>query len=551
MLLNLRLATGPAGLFQRLIVAFLLTGVFVAELAAAPNRNLQIWLYCAQNLAVDENVDELEKLFHRAARAGYTHVLLSDSKFGRLSDMDSHYFRNVERVKKLAEQLHLSLVPALFPIGYSNDLLWHNPNLVEALPVRDARFVVRDGTARLQADPQVQLKGGDFSDLSQWNWKDPTVTADEGAARIKDPKGQNSRIVQSVKLSPFRQYHLAVRIKTANFVGTAEAKVIAGEQTLNYNHLGVKPTQGWAVHHVTFNSLDHTNASIYLGCWDGQSGSLWFDDAHLEEVGLLNLVRRDGAPLVVQRQDRSTLAEGVDCDPVVDPKMGNHPWKGAYDVWHEPPLIRARVANGTVLRVSYFHAVTVHEDQAMICPSERLTIELLRDQARRMHGAWGAKGYMMSHDEIRVLNWCAACEKRHLDAGALLADNVRACAAMLRQINPGGAIYVWSDMFDPNHNAVDKYYLVRGNLRGSWEGLEKDVIVVPWHFEKRKESLRWFADRGHRQLIAGYYDHRPEQVQQWLESTGDVRGILGVMYTTWQRKYQDLEKFAELIRKAP
>ena len=72
-------------------------------------------------------------------------------------------------------------------------------------------------------------------------------------------------------------------------------------------------------------------------------------------------------------------------------------------------------------------------------------------------------------------------------SGALLADNVRACAAMLRQINPGGAIYVWSDMFDPNHNAVDKYYLVHGNLRGSWEGLDKDVIVVPWHFEKRKE----------------------------------------------------------------
>ena len=36
-------------------------------------------------------------------------------------------------------------------------------------------------------------------------------------------------------------------------------------------------------------------------------------------------------------------------------------------------------------------------------------------------------------------------------------------------------IYVWNDMFDPFHNAVNDYYLVRGDLKGSWEGLPKDV----------------------------------------------------------------------------
>src|SRR5207249_5751226 len=69
-----------------------------------------------------------------------------------------------------------------------------------------------------------------------------------------------------------------------------------------------------------------------------------------------------------------------------------------------------------------------------------------------MHAAWGAKGYMMSHDEIRVLNWCDACQRRHLDAGALVADNVKTCIQILREINPGGHIYVWSDMFDPQQD---------------------------------------------------------------------------------------------------
>src|SRR5215207_7303067 len=110
---------------------------------ALPSGALEQWLYCAQNLWVDKNVDELEALFQRAARAGYTHVLLTDSKFSKLGDMDARYFRNVERVKKISAAVHLEIVPALFPVGYSNDLLWHDPNLIEALPVRDALFVVR------------------------------------------------------------------------------------------------------------------------------------------------------------------------------------------------------------------------------------------------------------------------------------------------------------------------------------------------------------------------------------------------------------------------
>jgi hypothetical protein len=268
----------------------------------------------------------------------------------------------------------------------------------------------------------------------------------------------------------------------------------------------------------------------------------------LEEVGLVNLVRRGGAPFTVKRENGTVLTEGRDYLAVADPLMGNKPWKGAYDVWHEPPVIRTQLPEGTRLRVSSYHAVTVHDDQAMICPSEPRTLELLRDQAKRMHAAWGARGYMMSHDEIRVLNWCAACQARKLDAGALLAQNVQACVSTLRQVNPGGRIYVWSDMFDPNHNAKKDYYLVRGDLAGSWEGLDKEVTVVPWYFEKREVSLRWFAERGHRQVIAGYYDHAPERVQQWLESARGVQGVEGVMYTTWQRKYADLERFAESAR---
>ena len=525
-----------------LLIAVVLSVSFVS-----PVHALERWIYCAQNLWVDKNVDALETLLRRAARAGYTHVLLTDSKFAKLGDMDARYFRNVERVKKLAAELKLEIVPAVFPVGYSNDLLWHDPNLIEAMPVRDALFVVRDGVARLEPDPKPTLKGGDFSDLKQWDWKDNNVVADNGSARMTDLKGGNARIAQKLSLRPFRQYHLTIRVKTDAFRGKPEAKVLAGNLALDHNFLGVKPTQDWATHHVVFNSLNHTQATLYLGCWGGSSGSLWWDDVTIEEAGLVNLVRRDGAPFVVKRENGASLAEGKDFDRVKDPKMGVRSWKGSYDVWHEPPVIKTSLPEGTRLRVSYYHAVTVNDDQAMICPSEPRTVELLRDQARRVHAAWGAKGYMMSHDEIRVLNWCDACQRRGLDAGALLADNARTCVNILREINPGGRIYVWSDMFDPNHNAHKNYYLVRGDLTGSWEGLDKDVTIVPWYFEKRAQSLKFFADRGHRQVIAGYYDAKPERVRDWLEAAKPYPGVVGVMYTTWERKYGDLERFAEML----
>src|SRR6266568_4260263 len=161
--------------FHLTLVLLVLFSSLQSQFARA--ADLERWLYCSQNLWVDENIDKLETLFGRASTAGYTHVLLSDSKFAKLGDMDARYFRNIERVKKRAAELHLQIVPALFAVGYSNDLLWHDPNLIEALPVREALFVVRNGVATIQPDPPVTLKGVDFSDLKQWDWKDDTVRA--------------------------------------------------------------------------------------------------------------------------------------------------------------------------------------------------------------------------------------------------------------------------------------------------------------------------------------------------------------------------------------
>jgi len=510
------------------------------------------WIYYSTNLAVDKNVDALESVMISGAKAGYNGVVLSDSKFGRLGDMERHYFQNIDRVKSIAAGNKMQIIPCVFPVGYSESMLAHDPNLAEGLPVRDALYIVKDGVAHLAPEPAVELKGGDFADLSKWQFHDDNVSPDHaGAIIITDPKGRNARIEQKVKVHPFRQYHLSVMVKTQDFVGTPQVAVLArspGE--LNHAFLGAKKTQDWATHHVVFNSLDNDEVAIYLGCWDGKTGTLEWKNPVLEETGLVNLVRRDGAPLTVQQENGATLVEGKDFDPVVDPRMGMVPWKGGFEVWHEPPIIRTRLPDGTRLRVSYYDAITVYDGQVMVCLSEPKTVELLRDEAKRMHAAWGAKGYFMSHDEIRVMDWDKACQDRHLSPGEILAGNVRTCIGILREVNPGGDIYVWSDMFDPKHNAHKDYYLVNGDLAGSWLGLDKDVIVVPWAIEERDDALKWFESRGNRMIIAGYYDSDPDKVKEWIKSAKQVKGVIGVMYTTWENRYGDLEKFSKAIEDA-
>jgi hypothetical protein len=514
-----------------LVPLLLLLGSEAAPTQSSAPEKPELWLYHATNFLVDKNVDAAEQLWTRAAKAGYTKVLLADSKLAKLADMDKRYFKNLERAKKIAADLKIEIVPAVFHIGYSNSMLWHDPNLAEGLPVRDALFEVKGGEANIVADPPVAFP-------AKFGFKDETVEVENGVATAKDnPK--LARFTYTLQLPRYRCYHISVKIKTENYTGHPEIKALSDGRTLQYQNLGVKPTQDWKEHHVVFNTLDHEKIGIYFGVWDASKGTLQWKDWKIEEAGLVNVLRRAGAPFMVQG-----YTEGKDYDRIEDPKLGAHPWKGEFEAWHDPVPIRTKLPDGTKLRVSWYHPAIIHDGQVSACISEPKTLELLQDEARRVKEAVGAKGYMMSHDEFRSMNTDDSCVKRNLDAGPLLAENARQCVKLLE----GSTIYVWNDMFDPFHNAVNNYYLVRGDLKGSWEGLPKEVVIVNWYFGAREKNLPFFADRGHRQVIAGYYDGPPQQVKEWMKSAAKVKGVVGVMYTTWQSNYTHLEEFAKFAR---
>ncbi|WP_182871366.1 hypothetical protein [Stieleria mannarensis] len=524
------------------------------------------WVYLQLNLQVEANVAKAVAIAKRAKAAGYNSIVLADYKLNILDRVPRHYFRHVEQFKESCRQLELEIIPAVCPIGYSDGLLAHNPNLAEGLPVKDAAFVVRDGTATLTSRESF-LPGGDFESFrehiaSGWNYQDFPKDASfidtelkhggRAALRFESLVGRNGRVIRKVAVQPYQLLHASVWIRTDRFSTAGNMRMMAigaDGRTLSYSNLGVKPTQGWRQHHVMFNTLDNTEINFYVGCWNGGDGRFWLDDVRLEESAFVNLVRRDSCPLKVQIEGGRELREGVDFAPLADPKLGNVPYSGSYDVYHEPPKLRllpaAKVSDGDRLRVSYYHTVTIYENQVTCCLADPEVFRVLAKQVKLVEELFSPRTYFLSHDEIRVADWCPACHRDGRSAGELLARNIRQCAAVVRQINRQAKLCVWSDMFDPHHNARDKFYLVQGDLARSWEGLPDGMTIVNWNHGQASESLPFFGKQGFKQVLAGYYDSDPRRIRSWLSLGDDDDGINGVMYTTWTGNFDHLEAFAE------
>jgi len=540
----------------------------LAALVLRPALPTYRWVYVMTNLQVKQNADMLAELIPRAKRAGYNGIVLSDSKFARLGDVPTFYFDNAKRVIGVAKENGIDLIPCVWPVGYASAMLGHDVNLVEGPPVKDAPFVVHGAQAWPQNRANLLTNGGleqaansRFAGLSMQDGpgastNPDTATFREGKQSVRmDSFKQgndagNARLVWTVQVQPWHQYRLSAWFKTENLKGYVQAMALDEKgQGLVVNETSVGPTQDWTETKVSLNSLGNSQIKIYLGVWGGSAGKIWWDDARLEDAGLLNVIRRPGCPVRVRSADGTTYTEGKDYAEIRDPGLGVKPWAGEYDVDHDAPAIQilpgSRIHDGETLRVSFYHAKTGIGNQASICLSEPKTAAIMEDEAKRVADLFKPRGLFWSHDEIRIGGWCEACQKRALTPGGILADNARLCAQIQSRVLKGSESYVWSDMFDPSHNAVDNYYLTNGTLAKSWEGLSKDVIVVNWNSGKPSESLPFFAGRGHRQILAGYYDGPVDSIKPWLREAAKVKGVVGVMYTTWVGNYKNLEAFAQ------
>jgi hypothetical protein len=551
-------------------LAGLISGVYGKTASKAPakavirNRFVRRYALVFANLNKPEELENLLAIMRRASAAGYNGIVLGPNGgqyVGLWNRKPSDSYRDAFRqATASARALRLALIPyALSP----NEAGYAAPDLSEAIPCRGTEFVAHDGEATVASpdrpplqNPGLERREGD-SPLD-WGRDKPGVITHVDAAikrggeesvRISDvgrgdPVHGLGRLYRTASVTPFRAYEFSVWMKTkdltdANRVAFHFEGLDGGQPILYANRVSglgapIRPTQDWTRYAVRFNSASNSRIRLFLGIWAPRSsGSLWVDDTDLHEIGLARAVRRDSLPVVVTSEEGEPYREGVD-----------------YEVGEEKLTIPAgsKIRDGERLKISWYQRADMIGSPFANASHPRY-FDVERSISRNLDALFDRPpGFMMAYDEWRIANWDPEAGK--ISAGEYIAQTTRRSIDMLRRINPKYDLFVWSDMFDPNENAVEKYFMCNGPVTGAWKGLSKDVSVVTW--DGGAKALKFFSDRGNRQIVGGYYGSMAN-VKKWLddletaESQG-AKGIDGFLYTTWDGNYSDLERVARAIK---
>jgi hypothetical protein len=558
------------------LVGLLIVCCFLGSHAATSNTVYPYrWVRVGTGLRSDADVEKVRQIAETASKHGLNGILLS-AGLDMLDLQPEAYHRHLKQVKEICDRLSLEIIPSFLSAGYGGAVLAHDKNLAAGLPVRDAVFVVHKGEARFQAEPIVRLRNGGFEENNNSGLAGyasmgklgevlnlDTQTVREGRQSLlmqnfeKYPENYG-RITQVVTVQPYRCYRLSCWIKSEDLKpsdpfgsGNFQLSVLGGdeERPLQFENPKFAPTQDWHQVTVGFNSWGYHSVKIVPSLSGGGKGKFWIDDLQLEEVGLVNILRRPGTPLRVRNEQSGTLyVEGGDYARVEDPKLDFH-------LTHEGLPIRIlsndRIREGQRLRVSYHHGVFIYSDQVPLCMSEPKLYEIWRNQIRLVHQVLAPKAYFLNMDELRAGGSCEACKRRKLTMGQILGETLTRQYQMVKEVNPRAEVFVWSDMMDPNHNADSAqkwYYLAEGTYVNSWKFVPKDMRIVCWYFEKREASLKHFSSLGFKTMAGSYYDADDlENPRGWLEALDQTPGASGILYTTWLDKYDLLGAFGDLV----
>ena len=551
------------------IPAVLFWAVFLSAVPArgATYPDRFVWVF-GWSLASDRDVGEINRLLESAAQHGINGAVLS-AGLDSLSRRRPADLRRLDAIENTCDRLKIELIPAIFSVGYGSPALGVNPMLAEGIPVADAPFLVSGSEARLAPDPSIKMVNSSFEDVSKGSFRGYEFHDQPGVISFADTSVKHSgktslrmenftanpyghgRVMQKLHVRPHRCYRVSVWVKTEKLQPAGAFKILAlvgkSDREIAPREFEVPGTTDWRKISMLINSLDFDTINLYAGVWGGKSGRFWLDDFSIEEVGPVNVLRRPGTPVTVTSDDgRITFTEDKDFAPLKDPQ---------FDLYRSdrpaPPLrilAGGRIKDGQRLLVSWYHPMVVHSYQVGVCMGEPELYEIFDREAQALAQRLHPHRVLLNMDEIRMGGTCKACAGR--DMGELLGAVHYAAGRDHPQARPRRRVSIWSDMLDPNHNGHGNYYLVKGSFANSWKHVPRDLQVAVWGGGLRERSLKFFQDEGFRMLVACYYDAGDlNDVQAWATAAGHFPNVQGFMYTPWQKKYELLPAFGDLISK--
>jgi hypothetical protein len=516
--------------------------------------------YIHNALNNDEKADEVVALIDRAGADGYTGIVL-DAFFDRFTLEKDPFIARVRRVREACDRNGLDLIPHIVVAGYAGALLDQDIELATCVPVH-ADFALRDGRLEQVLDRSDRVTNGSFETYDNNRAKSARFHDAPGKASFIDTKARASgraslrfeplddvgmrRVCFDVAVEPQRCYtvHCKVRVDPAAPPRQVQIMVLdSNGRVLGLKSLPLAKKAGWQTFEHAFNSPESPDVLVYVGAWHQADGRFWVDDVAVTETPLINLVRRSGTPLGVSDDTGTTYEEERDYRVTLERKRNVK-----FD--NEPAILtvteNTRIAEGTTLRVAAYQVIPADRMQVGACLAAEALFDITRANVERMHDVFAPEHYFIGVDEWRCGGWCVDCQSR--PTGEVVGRSVARVYDIVREVNDGAEVFVWSDMLDPNHNAHANYYLVRGDMAGSWDYLPEEIIVACWHYEKRAASLEHFSRLGLRTLVCAFYDAPTlDTTRHWLSASENVPGVTGIMYTTSQNIYSLLEEFARLV----
>ena len=534
-----------------------------ANAVGAPYADRWVWVF-GWGLGQDSDVTNITRVLDSAARHGLNGAVLSCG-LDTLGQHDDDYFRRLTAVQQVCAQDRLELIPAVFSLGYGGGLLTYDPNLAEGLPVTNAPFTVKGGEAHFIPDTTARIVNGGFEDFSgnklpgfgfydapgQISFVDTDIKH-SGRASLRlenfatDTHG-HGRAMQTIHVLPHRCYRVSLWVKAEGLrpANNFRCLALAHDHDLAPREFNLPATTDWRKVSFLFNSLTNESADIYAGVWEGKAGKVWLDDWTVEDAGPVNVLHRPGTPVTVRSGDGATLySEGRDFAPLKAPDF--NVWRGDSTPAVLKLLSGTRIQDGEVLRLSWYHPMVINDSQVTVCMAEPEVYEIIDREAKLLAERLHPHRVLLGTDEIRMGGTCQACAGR--DLAALLGESVTKEAGAIHRYTPDARVYIWSDMFDPHHNAHGNYYLAQGDFTGSWNYLPKDITVCLWGGEPQETSLKFFSDHGFETLVACYYDaDNLDDVKGWMRAARAYSNVRGFMYTPWTGKYDLLPAFGELF----
>lgn len=524
------------------------------------------WFYLTSSLRNDKKVEDVTKIINLAGKRGLNGMVFDSPGLEKLDLQGEDYHKRIKKISDVCKQNGIEIIPMIFSIGRGGTILNRDQNLAAGIPVKNVPFYTWLGEARLLPDPNVSFLNGGFEKCS-WDQVIDYQLQDapglisftdkkevlEGRVSIRFEKPEGSkvnkgRIMQKVAVNPFRCYKVTCWVKTENLKPSGCFwPQVHGEDKRILMEWGPKLSLAskWQKIVFGFNSCDNKIVKIYFGLWGWESGKLWLDDISIEEVGVINVISRAGAPVTITDKKKNIVyKEGLDYAPLSDPKCNFK-----FDHYDVPIKILpgSRINDDDRLTVNYYQGIALHRSQVSVCMSEPLLYEIMEEEVKTIDSIIKPNKYFLSMDEIRQGGLCLACEKRNLPMSQILGDCITKQVKIIRDVNPEAEIFIWSDMLDPNHNARKSYYLLNDDTIDVCNYIPRDINIVCWYHEKREKSLKHFSVLGFKTIGATYYDKGLYHIKDWLDALDNTNLANGIMYTTWKDDYELLGAFGDLV----